>query len=373
MKILYVITGADIGGAQKHLLYLSRWFSRKGHTVHVIAGEDGPLIKELNDQNIGVTLIPIPRNIEPKKDLKALWKVFRFIRKEKYDVVHSHSSKAGIIARIAGFLNRVEKNIFTAHGFVFTDPTLSKKKKAFYLFLEKFCSWLSTHIITVSHFDFQQGKAHRIKETQMVMIHNGIPSDIIISSDEWKKKQKRLRENDKRIIGFVGRFASEKNIDMLLRVASLFKERFPNKEVEFWLIGDGPLFDHYQNKIKDQNLETIVELKGSQEHVLDWMDNMHAMIITSHKEGLPFVLLEACCRGLPVISTDVGGVKEILDPSGKMKLIVPINDDDQMYRQLSTIITDHSYREAIGRYLLGLANTHTVEQMCKETNEIYTA
>ncbi|MDP4105442.1 MAG: glycosyltransferase [Bacillota bacterium] len=373
MKILYVITGADIGGAQKHLLYLSQWFSRKGHTVHVIVGEDGPLIKELNDQNIGVTLIPIPRNIVLTKDIRALWKVCRFIRQGKYNVVHSHSSKAGIIARIAGFLNRIEKNIFTAHGFVFTDPTLSKKKKAFYLFLEKVCSLLSTHIITVSNFDIQQGKEHGINEKKMVMIHNGIPDDSIISSDEWEKKQKRLRESNKRVIGFVGRFASEKNIDMLLRVAGIVKEQLQDKDVEFWLIGDGPLFDHYQNKVKVQDLESIVRLKGSHDNVLDWMDQMHAMVITSHKEGLPFVLLEACGRGLPVISTDVGGVKEVLDPKGKMKLIVPINDDNRMYNLLSTIITDHFYRETLGRYILGLSNTHTVDQMCTETNKIYMA
>jgi glycosyltransferase involved in cell wall biosynthesis len=362
MKILYVITGADIGGAQRHVFYLSEWFSRIGWEVHVVLGEDGPLKKELTDRNIGVTIIPIARNIVIKKDFKALRTLYLFIKKEKFDIVHSHSSKAGILARLAGFFNRVEKNIFTAHGFVFTDPTLTKKKTHFYVLLEKMCSWISTDIITVSRFDYQQGKTNGINERKMSQIHNGIPETSIISPSQWKKKQHTLRERDKRIVGFVGRFASEKNITMLLRVAALFK----NHNVEFWIIGDGPLYNHYQAVIKKRHLP--IQLKGSQDNVLEWMDQMHLMVITSHKEGLPFVLLEACGRGLPVISTDVGGVKEVI---GNEKLVVAINDDESMYQRLSALLSDDDARETLGRYFLERSNSFTVEQMCQETKKVY--
>jgi glycosyltransferase involved in cell wall biosynthesis len=370
MKILYVITGADIGGAQNHLLYLSDWFSQQGHDVHVVLGEDGPLKQELARLNIETTIIPIPRTIKLSKDLQALWKVYLFIKKGNYDIVHSHSSKAGIIARLAGFLNRVPKNIYTAHGFVFTDPTLSTKKRNLYLGLEKVFSLFSTNIITVSSFDFQQGKAHGINAKKMSIIHNGIPSSAILSAAEWEKKQHRCGEMEKRVIGFVGRFSSEKNIDMLLRVASIFKEQ--NKvQAEFWLLGDGPLFDHYRAEIKKRNLQSMIHLKGMQDHVMDWMDTMHALVITSHKEGLPYVLLEACGRGLPVISTDVGGVKEVVDPNGEKNLLVRINDDDAMVQQLVSVLSDEDIRLELGRYFLELAGTFTVEQMCLNTNKVY--
>ncbi|WP_144550525.1 glycosyltransferase family 4 protein [Bacillus sp. X1(2014)] len=370
MKILYVITGADIGGAQNHLLYLSEWFSKHGHDVHVVLGEDGPLKQELARLNIGTTIIPIPRTIQFSKDLQALWRVFHFIKKGNYDVVHSHSSKAGIIARFAGYLNRVKKNIYTAHGFVFTDPTLSTKKKHFYLLLEKIFGWMSTNIITVSNYDFQQGKAHGIHAGKMTVIHNGIPESTILSLTEWENKQQRLRKTDKKVVGFVGRFSSEKNIDMLLRVASLFREH-NNDQVEFWILGDGPLFNYYQNEINKRNLQSIIQLKGMQTSIHDWMDQMHAMVITSHKEGLPYVLLEACGRGLPVVSTDVGGVKEVVDPKGDKDILVPINDDNAMYQQLVSILTDDSLRTELGRYFLNLADMVTVEHMCLETIEIY--
>ncbi|WP_312469704.1 glycosyltransferase family 4 protein [Neobacillus sp.] len=367
MKILYCLTGADIGGAQKHLLYLADWFSKKGHDVHVVLGEDGPLINELANQNIETTVIPIPRTIKLSKDLRALWNLFLFIKKGNYDLVHSHSSKAGIIARLAGFLNRIDKNIFTAHGFVFTDPTLSMKKKSFFLLLEKVFSLVSTDIITVSSFDFQQGKSLGINERKMSVIHNGIPDNNIISSADWESKQQRLRACDTKVIGFVGRFASEKNLDMLLRVAT----HFIGQDVKFWLIGDGPLYGHYQNEIKKRNLESIIKLKGNQDNVLEWMDQMHAMVITSHKEGLPYVLLEACGRGLPVISTDVGGVKEVIDPMGANNFLVEINDDEAMYQLLTSLLANDLYREETGKYLIEMVGRFTVEHMCTETSKVY--
>nr|WP_263324733.1 glycosyltransferase family 4 protein [Neobacillus sp. Marseille-Q6967] len=363
MKILYVITGADIGGAQRHLLYLAEWFSQHSNEVQVVAGEHGPLVKELQDKGISVTVIPIPRTIKFKEDLIALWKLSRFIKRGKFDVVHSHSSKAGILARLAGFMNRTRKNIFTSHGFVFTDPTLSRKKKLFYIFLEMLCSWLSTDIITVSRYDYQYGSKQGISTKKLTTVHNGIPGNSILTETEWQEKQARLKEADKNIIGFVGRFASEKNLDMLLRVAELFKKK---KDVEFWLIGDGPLFNHYQRLASTQHLP--IQFKGNQENVLEWMDQMHVMVITSHKEGLPYVLLEACSRGLPVISTDVGGIREVIS---ERNVLVSINDDKSMFEKVRTLLSNDTVREELGKYLLGQANLFTVERMCRETNNVY--
>ncbi len=370
MKILYVITGADIGGAQRHLLYLSEWFKNLGHDVHVVVGENGPLIKELIDRNIGVTVIEISRRVELRKDLKAFFNLFVFIKKGKYDLVHSHSSKAGILTRFAGFFNGVSRNIFTAHGFVFTDPTLSKKMKAIYIFLERVCSWVSTKIITVSAFDYEKGKAMGINKNKMHVIQNGIPSGTICSPLELEVRQEALRKCAKRIVGLVGRIVSEKNIDMLIRVAKLFKER-GLENPEFWIVGEGPLIEHYKQEVVKEDLQSIVLFKGNQDNVYEWIDRMHVMIITSHKEGLPYVLLEACSRGLPVVSTDVGGVKQLLDPNNEKKLIVPINDDESMYLRLKTLLSDDLLREYIGTESIKLARNVTVERMCSETNKVY--
>ena len=370
MKILYVITGGDIGGAQRHVFYMAKWFVSEGHEVQVVVGENGPFVDLLSESNIHTTIIPIPREIKLLKDFKAILEVYRFLNNERFDIVHSHSSKAGIIARIAGFLYHSKKNIFTAHGFVFTDPTLSKRKKTIYLLLEKMCSWISTDIITVSKFDYEKGIEYGLKSKKMHVVYNGIPVESIISRGELDKKIRFLQNRNKKIIGFVGRFVSEKNIDMILRVASFYKMN--NQEnVEFWLIGDGPLFDHYKSKIEEQGLSTIIHLKGNQDHILTWMDKMNILMITSHKEGLPFVLLEALSRGLPVVSTDVGGVKEVVDPNGKKDIILPINDDLQMYNKLNRILNDDSLYDQLAKEALEIVSTLTVEKMCVQTEKIY--
>jgi glycosyltransferase involved in cell wall biosynthesis len=370
MNILYVITGADIGGAQKHLLYISKWFNDKRHHIQVITGEDGPLNQELEKLGIAVTVIPIPRKIEISKDLKALFRLASFIKKGQYDVVHSHSSKAGILARISGYYLGIRKNVFTAHGFVFTDPTLSRKKKLFYVWLEKICSRLATDIITVSHFDYHKGNAEGIHPRKMHMIHNGIPNEHIITRYDWQTKQEILNQSSKRVIGFVGRFASEKNIDMLIRIAALINQS-KMTNVEIWLLGDGPLFQYYQDKVSAEGLAHMIHFKGNQDNVLDWMDQMHVLAITSHKEGLPYVLLEAISRGLPIISTDVGGIKEILGKVESGKLIVPINDDKQMFARLAELLTNDEQREAIGKELVGLSEKISNDHMCKELEKVY--
>ena len=145
-----------------------------------------------------------------------------------------------------------------------------------------------------------------------------------------------------------------------------------NKEnVEFWLIGDGPLFNYYKSKIEEQELSAFIHLKGHQEHILSWMDKMNILIITSHKEGLPFVLLEALSRGLPVVSTDVGGIKEVVDPNGQKDVIVPINDDLRMYNKLNCLLQDDSLYHQLAKDALRIVSTLTVENMCTQTEEIY--
>ena len=115
----------------------------------------------------------------------------------------------------------------------------------------------------------------------------------------------------------------------------------------------------------------MVHLKGNQDHILSWMDKMNLLIITSHKEGLPFVLLGALSRGLPVVSTDVGGVKEVVDPNRTKDIIVPINDDLQMYHKLNHVLKDDSLYHQLANDALRLVSTFTVENMCIQTEEIY--
>ena len=370
MKILYVITSSDLGGAQRHLLYLVNWFHDHHYDIHVVSGEHGPLIEELERNGIQTTVIPIPKQINVLRDIKSFKKIRSLIVREKFNIVHCHSSKAGIIGRFAAFSAGVSKIVFTAHGFVFTDPSLTKKKRGFYILLEKICTIFSTDIITVSSFDYQQGGLYGIETKKMHIIQNGIPEEIMISEAEWQKKNQVLRESKKFIVGLVGRLVAEKNIDMFIRIARIFK-RESDLAVEFWIIGDGPLRSKYEKQVKYLDLGNFVFFKGNQENVVSWLDQMHVQIITSQKEGLPFVLLEGLARGLPIISTDVGGVKEVLDPVNERGVIVELNDDRSMYNRVSALLKNDSKRVEMGRNSIEISQLYTVDTMCDKTNIIY--
>jgi glycosyltransferase involved in cell wall biosynthesis len=371
MKILIVITGADIGGAQRHVMQQVTWFTANGNVVEVVTGEEGPLVDWLIARNIAVTIIPIKRTIQAVADWRAFLTLSKHIKQNSYDIVHCHSSKAGIIGRLAAFVNRTKKIVFTAHGFVFTDPTLSKKKKAFYLFLERLFGLFSTDIITVSHYDYRAGIQIGLPPRKLHVIHNGIQSEDIISESDWNEKQAKLQNSEKQIIGFVGRFASEKNIDMIIRLAERMKGDRSSVSIEFWLVGDGKLEADYRRIVKEKGLGDLVRFLGNQDDVLSLMDQMHLLLITSHKEGLPYVLLEAMGRGLPVLSTDVGGIKEVLDPTGELDVLVTLNDDQKMYDKINMLLQQPTQREALGKRLLQNATTCTAELMCEKTKEIY--
>jgi glycosyltransferase involved in cell wall biosynthesis len=382
MKILIVITGADIGGAQRHVMQQVSWFQANGNVVEVVTGEEGPLVDWLTARKIAVRVIPIPRTIQAAADWKAFLTLRKHIKQNHYDIVHCHSSKAGIIGRLAAFVNRTKKIVFTAHGFVFTDPTLSKKKKAFYLFLERLFGMFSTDIITVSHYDYRAGIHIGLNPKKLHVIHNGIQREDILSEAEWTAKQSKLRNSEKQVIGFVGRFASEKNIDMIIRLAERVKntaeqgagekKAFDEKRtVEFWLVGDGKLEEDYRRMVLEKGLEKIVRFLGNQKDVLGLMDQMHLLLITSHKEGLPYVLLEAMGRGLPVLSTDVGGIKEVLDPNGELGVLVGLNDDQEMYGKIERLLHHPVEREELGKRLLIHASSCTAELMCEKTKGIY--
>ncbi|MBB6176072.1 glycosyltransferase involved in cell wall biosynthesis [Anoxybacillus tengchongensis] len=366
MRILYIITGGDIGGAQKHVLYLAEWFQQRGHEVHVIVGEEGPFLKALQAKNISCHVISIPRTIQPFRDVKALWDLYWWIRNRSFDVVHCHSSKAGIVGRIAAYLNKVPKVIFTAHGFVFTDPTLTPWKRWFYLLLERLGERVSTDIITVSLFDYMKAKSYGLNEKKMHIIHNGVPNQYIVSQEEWMNRQEQLQRCEKKIIGFVGRFVSEKNIDMLIRIAEYCREQ-QLTHIEFWLIGDGELLPKYVELVHQKGLHHFVYFKGSQNNVLGWIDRMHILLITSYKEGLPYVLLEALGRGVPVVSTNVGGIKEVIGEDW----VVPVDDDLSMLNKMIHLLMNEDERQRQGLRALQIVQGFSVHTMGEKTEKIY--
>lgn len=340
MKVLYVITKADeIGGAQIHLRDMSKKLKDDGHTVIVVTGEDGALVKQLTEYGIEVNIITsLVRQISPLNDLKAIFKLRKFIKNVRPDILSLHSSKAGIIGRLASVLLGVPV-VFTAHGWSFAEGINNNQRKL-YALIEKILAPLLDKVITVSHQDknlaIEMGVLGAEKQ---IVVHNGIPTLSHSSiSGRMCKHEEKVR------IVCVARFSEQKDHGTLLQALNLL----PQVNWELVLIGKGPLMENVRNLALTLGVEDKVSFFGERNDVEEILSSSDIFVLPSNWEGLPLSILEAMRAGLPVIATDVGGVSEIItnDING---YLVPPKNIDMLQSRLNKLLSSADLRRRLGQ------------------------
>lgn len=360
-KIAYVITQAEMGGAQKSILLLCKYL-KVNYDITVYSAPNGGLIDELKLLGIKhVSVKNMVREINLVEDLKA----YRFLLKEftdnKYEIVHCHSSKAGIIAREAAHRAKVKNIIYTAHGFVFNEP-MNKYKKDLYIFLEKHEAKKSNTVICVDPNDVAIAKKLGMKcKEDIVYIPNGIEFD----SNE-SNNSSRINSN-KFTFGFVANFYENKGHRYLIQAFNNFIES-DNFNAELVLVGSGELEEEMKLLAKNNpNIKFLGFRKDAQEI----MKSFDCFVMSSVKEGFPFVILEAIKNKVPVISTEVGAIREILQ-DGKLGYIVkPFNSEELMQAMLHVINNqEESVHKAAEAYEFCLKN-YSIDNMIRSTREIY--
>lgn len=300
MKILYTITKSEIGGAQVHVAHLARSMKDRGHAVAISAYPGGWL--EYEATKLGVRFYPNPyfgNSFNPIKIIKSLFFIKKIVHDFSPDIVHCHSSFAGVITRLAIHLKL--PTIFTAHSFAFTEGA-SFFRKILGIFTEKFMSKYASKIICVSHYDKKLALRYKItKPEKLTVIHNGVMGSNFSSN---------IKENT---IVTIGRLAYPKDYMLLLEAYKL-----SNTEMNLKVISDGPMRSKIEQKIIDLNLKDRVVLLGDlidQQEVFKELSLAKFFILISKHEGLPMSILEAMSSGLPVIASNVGGIKEQIDSS----------------------------------------------------------
>lgn len=334
MKIVRIIARLNVGGPARHVVWLTNGLQTNEFQSVLLTGtvpkgeEDMRWFTDANE--VKPFYIPEMSRELSVKDAVSLWKVFRQLRREKPDIVHTHTAKAGTIGRAAGFLYkwltpktligkpRPVKFVHTFHGHVFHSYYGRGKTKVF-LFIEKFLARFATDkIIVISNQQFRE--IHEQfgvgKTSQFKIVPLGIDLEQFAES---RAKQPILREEinaapDEILVGLVGRLTEIKNISLLLRVAKLYKDS-SNKDfpkLSFIIIGDGNLRESLEKEAADLNVKDIVEFLGNRNDTDVFYAGLDIVALTSHNEGTPLSLIEAMANGLPVISTAVGGTVDLL-------------------------------------------------------------
>ncbi len=308
MRVLFLVE-CPIGGVSKHLLDLMDGIHGKAEMT-VIYGTnrvDKRFIDFLDRHpSIGKEEIPtFKRNINPLNDILSFYAILKLIRKYTPCIVHTHSSKAGFLGRIASkIISRKIKTIYTPHG-------LSTNISKSFWILEKIASYFTDYIIAVSDTEREYIIKHNIiSEDKVVLINNGISiSEGIRNSDDTIRSKYSIKKNDI-IVATVGRITYAKNPLMFARVANEIIQKYDN--VYFLWIGMGELVSKLNKFISTNKLEGKFIITGWTTNVMSILSETDIFILTSRYESFGYVTCEAMLSQKPVVVTDIPGSKSMV-------------------------------------------------------------
>lgn len=325
-----------VGGAQKHVEALAIHLKQDGHDVTVVTGSYQPSLWHLQEHKIPVISIPaLQRAIHIAKDFQTFWQLRAVFKRLQPDVIATHSSKAGVIGRVVGSLLRIP-TIFTAHSWSFTEG-VPQKKKLFYHRMEKSIQPFTTKIITVSEYDRELALLKKVAPAhKLLTIHNGIEP---IERNETTEKICM----EQPVIVMVARFEVPKRQDILLKTLA----ELTDIPWHLQLIGDGSLRPALENIVEQHGLTNRVTFLGNQLDVHSYLEKCHLFVLLSDWEGLPISIIEAMRVGLPIIATNVGGVKELIVDHDN-GFLVEREDNALLKKRLHQLLMDTTLREQMG-------------------------
>lgn len=371
VNILYCITKLELGGAQKQLLSLISLLDKDRFNVFLFTGREGLLVEETRSLSLAKVKYSylLKRRIDPIFDLLSFSELYMFIKKNKIDIVHTHSSKAGILGRLAAHCAKVKLIIHTVHGWSFNDCQ-PKLVKTLYVWLERLTARLTHRLIVVADYDKQKGLGAGIgREAQYCKIRYGIDPDEFCAKAKDRGQIFGI-DKDTLVVGTVSCLKPQKSPQDFIKLAAMVTKEFPN--VKFILAGDGRLRRRSEALIKKLKLESKVILAGWRKDIHRVYQAMDVFVLTSLWEGLPVAALEAMASSVPVVATDTGGITEAVN-NGYSGFLVLRRDMESMAAKVSLLLREASLRKGMGENACKETGKFLLTNMAKDTQGLYLA
>lgn len=335
-KVVHVITRLDLGGAQQNTLYCVANHDRSRYRAGLVAGIGGELDGEaVQLADAEITLVNWLRYpISPLSDLAAVFKLKKLLQDRSADVVHTHSSKAGVVGRLAARLAGVPVIVHTVHGWSFND-TQHPLLRRFYIALESWLARKTDCLVTVAAADRDKGLELGIGTPgKYRVIHSGIDIESYrrpASARELTRKELGFQADDL-VVGTIACLKDQKAPLDFVAAARMAAEK--DARLRFFIAGDGPLRPQVEQAIAAAGLEDKVQLLGWRQDVPELLAAMDIFLLTSLFEGLPRAVLQAMAAGVPVIATGVNGTPEVVIDGETGRLIDPGRPDQAAERVL---------------------------------------
>lgn len=311
--VCHVITKLELGGAQEVVLYAVRHLDRTRFRPVLVTGAGGMLTEEARGiPNVDVITLPsLRREISPLHDLQALYRLTQLFRRLRPAIVHTHSSKAGLIGRWAARMAGVPVIVHTIHGYGIT-PAQPGWLQRVLTGLERLTGSMTTHWIAVSEADRAKGRAWGLFRDNVSVVRPGIDPRPFLEPGSPESRDRMRAEfganPEHQLIGTVACLKPQKAPEDFVAVAKQVCQARP--KARFVLVGDGELRPLVEGLIRKEGLADRICLAGWRRDIPAVMHALDAFLLTSHWEGLPRVLLEARTAGLPIVATRAGGAEE---------------------------------------------------------------
>jgi glycosyltransferase involved in cell wall biosynthesis/predicted O-methyltransferase YrrM len=340
LKILHVIHSSELSGPQRHLLDIAKSIDRDRFSMEVACPE-GWLSKELEKNNVRTYSIALKDGFS----INSLLSLFRIARKGSYDIIHAHMGRTGLYAKLVGVLTG--KPVILTEHLVAHDHSWIKNpvKKRLHLIGHKLSNRMAKLIIAVSEvardaYIERQG----VSPDKIITMYNFVDTDLFVEEEKTKKIRKELGiGRDNLVVGFLGRLDWSKGLRTVIDTADGLKG------IKFLIVGDGDAREELRDEIKRKGIERDFILTGLRKDVPAIMKAMDIFVFptTAPYESFGIVVIEAMAAGLPVIASDIGPVREIINDS-ENGILVPMKDPAALRSAIKRLIKDQDLMKRLG-------------------------
>ena len=374
VRVLRLIARLNVGGPAIHATLLTERLNPARFTTTLVTGteEKGEAnYLELYGRTMPVQVVPdLGREIRPLNDLRTVWRLMQIIRRERPHIVHTHTAKAGALGRAAAILCGVPVVVHTFHGHVLRGY-FSPAKTAVYRGIERVLATRTDRLLTVTARVGQELKALGVgRPEQYRTLPLGFDlAPLLVAERRRGELRAELQVGDAPLIGIVARLVPIKAHEVFLAMAARVHQVYP--AAQFLIVGDGELRAPLEQRVQELGLTGAVRFLGWRADIDTLYADIDVVVLTSRNEGSPVALIEAMAAGVPVVSTEVGGVADVVQ-HGVTGLLAAMDDDAALARHVVTLLGDRALGQRMGQQGRAIvAATYGADRLVADIERLY--